>query len=65
MTLTFPLVLVLGIAAWFAARSVRLRWWAVLPLVLFGFYLANTFLAPLVDHTTRTGVDVVNSTTRK
>ncbi|WP_055585762.1 hypothetical protein [Peterkaempfera griseoplana] len=63
MTVSLPLVLVLGGLAWLVVKFFRLCWWAVVALVLFGFYLANTFLAPLIDHTTRSGVDVVNGTT--
>ncbi|MBP0452063.1 hypothetical protein J5Y04_21340 [Kitasatospora sp. RG8] len=62
MTLTLPLVLVLGVAAWAAIRFLGVRLWVAVVIGLFGFYLADTFVAPLIDGTTRTGVQVVNDT---
>ncbi|MCD0482331.1 hypothetical protein LO771_07870 [Streptacidiphilus sp. ASG 303] len=64
MSVSLPLVLVLGVVAWLVVKFFRLRWWAVLALVLFGFYLAGTIFAPLIDDTTRSGVDAVNHTTK-
>lgn len=62
MTIQLPLVVVLAIVAWMIFKFMRLRWWAVLALVLFGFYLSHTFLAPAIDGTTRTGTQIVNTT---
>ena len=61
MTLSVPLVLVLGIAAWLIVKFFRLRPWAVAALVLFGFFLAHTFMAPAITSGTRTGVQIVNN----
>lgn len=61
MTVNLPLVVVLGIAAWLIVKFFRLKLWAVVALVLFGFYLAHTFMAPAIDSGTRTGVHIVNN----
>lgn len=61
MTVNLPLVLLLGIAAWLAVKFLRIRPWAVLALVLFGFFLAHTFLAPAINSGTQTGVQIVNT----
>ncbi|MGW1837287.1 hypothetical protein [Streptomyces sp. NPDC002067] len=60
MTVTFPLVLVLGIVAWVAIKFLGIRMWAAIVIALFGFWLAHTFLAPAVESGTRTGVHLVN-----
>lgn len=62
MTVTLPLVLVLGIVTWAVVKFLGVRLWVVAVIALFGFYLASTFLAPLIDGTARTGVQVVNGT---
>ncbi|GAA1101457.1 hypothetical protein [Kitasatospora arboriphila] len=62
MTITLPLVVVLGILAWAVIRFLGVRLWVAVVIGLFGFYLAHTFLAPVIDGTTRTGVQVVNGT---
>ncbi|SES23091.1 hypothetical protein SAMN05421870_1151, partial [Streptomyces qinglanensis] len=36
--------------------------WLVVVIALFGFYLADTFLAPAIENGTRTGVETVNGT---
>lgn len=59
MTVTLPLVLVLGISAIAAAKYLGVRPWLVVLIALFGFYLAHSFLAPAIDTTTRTGVTAV------
>ncbi|MFJ4090162.1 hypothetical protein ACIPYS_01155 [Kitasatospora sp. NPDC089913] len=64
MSVTLPVVLVLGIAAWAAIRFLGVRLWVAVVIGLFGFYLADTFVAPLIDGTARTGVQVVNDTQR-
>ena len=61
MTLNLPVVLVLGIVAWLIVKFFRIRLWAVVALVLFGFFLAHTFMAPAIDSGTRTGVQIVNT----
>lgn len=60
MNVTLPLVFVLGVIAWAAIKFLGVRLWLVVVIALFGFYLADTFLAPAIDSGTRTGVDVVN-----
>ncbi|GAA1101802.1 hypothetical protein [Kitasatospora arboriphila] len=65
MNITLPLTLVLLIVSWLIVRHLRLRWWAVTALVLLGFYLATSSVAPLIDSTTHDGVQVINNTTTK
>ncbi|CAL9367416.1 hypothetical protein SUDANB106_00791 [Streptomyces sp. enrichment culture] len=64
MTVSLPLVLVLGVIAWAAIKFLGIRLWVVVVIALFGFYLADTFLAPAIDTGTRTGVKVVNGTNK-
>ncbi|GAA3627646.1 hypothetical protein ACLIYM_20670 [Streptomyces fenghuangensis] len=63
MTVSLPLVAVLGVIAWAAIKFLGIRLWVVVVIALFGFYLSQTFLAPAIDTGTRTGVEVVNGTT--
>ncbi|GAA4857144.1 hypothetical protein [Kitasatospora terrestris] len=65
MTITLPLVLVLGIVTWAAIKFLGIRLWVAVVIGLFGFYLASTFLSPVIDGATRTGVQVVNGTQQK
>ena len=60
MTVSLPLVVVLGLIVWGAVKFLGVRLWVVIVVALFGFYLADTFLAPAIDSGTRTGVDIVN-----
>ncbi|MFE5741128.1 hypothetical protein EYS09_25610 [Streptomyces kasugaensis] len=60
MTVTLPLVLVLGVVAWAAIKFLGIRMWAAIAIALFGFWLAHTFLAPAVESGTRTGVHIIN-----
>ncbi|MEU1498503.1 hypothetical protein [Streptomyces sp. NPDC005732] len=62
MTVSLPLVLVLGLIAWAAIKFLGVRVWIVVVIALFGFLLSRTFLAPAIDSGTRSGVDVVNGT---
>ncbi|MEU3349163.1 hypothetical protein ABZ723_30070 [Streptomyces sp. NPDC006700] len=62
MTVSLPLVLVLGLIAWGAIKFLGVRVWIVVVIALFGFLLSRTFLAPAIDSGTRSGVDVVNGT---
>lgn len=62
MTVTLPLVLVLGLFAWGAIKFLGVRTWIVVLVALFGFWLSDTFLAPAIESGTRSGVDVINST---
>ncbi|MER5596832.1 hypothetical protein [Streptomyces sp. NPDC002265] len=62
MTVSLPLVLVLGLVAWAAIKFLGVRVWIAVVIALFGFLLSRTFLAPAIDSGTRSGVDVVNGT---
>ncbi|WP_262706243.1 MULTISPECIES: hypothetical protein [Streptomyces] len=60
MTVSLPLVLVLGAVAWAAIKFMGVRLWVAVVIALFGFWLAHTGLAPSVESGTRSGVDSVN-----
>lgn len=62
MNVTLPLVVVLGVIAWAAIKFLGIRLWVAVVIALFGFYLADTFLAPAIDSGARSGVDIVNGT---
>ena len=62
MTVSLPLVAVLGIIAWAAIKFLGIRLWVAVVIALFGFYLAHTFLAPAIDTSTRNGVHTINGT---
>ncbi|MGW3915759.1 hypothetical protein ACWEBX_30155 [Streptomyces sp. NPDC005070] len=60
MTVSLPLVFVLGLIAWGAIKFLGVRTWVVVVIALFGFLLSQTFMAPAIDSGTRSGVDVIN-----
>ncbi|WP_405526418.1 hypothetical protein OG426_28920 [Streptomyces canus] len=60
MTVSLPLVFVLGVIAWAAIKFLSIRLWVAVVIALFGFWLAHTVLAPVIESGTRSGVDVVN-----
>ncbi|MBY8885016.1 hypothetical protein K7472_09180 [Streptomyces sp. PTM05] len=60
MSVTLPLVFVLGVIAWAAIKFMGIRLWVAVVIALFGFYLAHTFLAPAVESGARTGVHIFN-----
>ncbi|MFJ3193392.1 hypothetical protein ACIPJQ_12215 [Streptomyces griseoviridis] len=60
MTVSLPLVFVLGAFAWGAVRFLGIRTWIVVVIALFGFWLSHTFMAPAIESGTRSGVDVIN-----
>ncbi|GGS74840.1 hypothetical protein [Streptomyces violaceus] len=62
MTLSLPLVFVLGVIAWAAIKFLGIRLWVAVVIALFGFWLSYTFLAPAIESGTRSWVDVVNGT---
>jgi hypothetical protein len=62
VTVSLPLVAVLGIIAWAAIKFLGIRLWVAVVIALFGFYLTHTFLAPAIDNSTRNGVEIVNGT---
>lgn len=64
MTVELPLVLVVAIFGYFGIKMLRPPTWLVVVLLLGGFLLADTFLAPAIESGTKTGVDVVNGTTK-
>jgi hypothetical protein len=50
MTVTIPLVLVIGIAAWACYRYMGLRLWHLIVCILLGFLLAATSAAPEIQN---------------
>ncbi|MGW0211611.1 hypothetical protein ACWDZ8_39805 [Streptomyces sp. NPDC003233] len=60
MTVSLPLVVVLGFFAWGAIKFLGVRTWIAVLIALFGFWLSHTFLAPAIESGTRSGVSVVN-----
>ncbi|MGN9814826.1 MULTISPECIES: hypothetical protein [Streptomyces] len=60
MTVSLPLVAVLGFFAWGAVKFLGVRIWIVVLIALFGFWLSDTFMAPAIESGTRSGVDVIN-----
>ncbi|MGW3202671.1 hypothetical protein [Streptomyces sp. NPDC001135] len=62
MTVSLPLVLVLGFFVWGAVKFLGVRPWIVVLIALFGFWLSHTFLASGIESGTRSGVSVVNGT---
>ena len=60
MTVSLPLVVVLGFFARGAVKFLGVRTWIVVLIALFGFWLSHTFLAPAIESGTRSGVGVVN-----
>ncbi|MET8248245.1 hypothetical protein ABZV31_29890 [Streptomyces sp. NPDC005202] len=62
MTVSLPLVFVLGLFAWGAVKFLGVRTWIVVVIALFGFWLSHTFMAPAIKSGTRSGVDVINGT---
>ncbi|WP_406304974.1 hypothetical protein OHA61_25420 [Streptomyces sp. NBC_00885] len=62
MNVELPLILVVAVFGYFGIRLFRPPTWLIVVLLLGGFLLADTFLAPAIESGTRTGVDVVNDT---
>ncbi|MGW6521521.1 hypothetical protein [Streptomyces sp. NPDC054962] len=60
MTVSLPLVVVLGFFAWAAVKYLGVRIWIVVLITLFGFWLSHTFLAPAIESGPRSGVTVIN-----
>ncbi|MCI3274553.1 hypothetical protein [Streptomyces cylindrosporus] len=60
MTVSLPLVFVLGLFAWGAVKFLGVRTWVVVLIAVFGFWLSHTFMAPAIESGTRSGVDVIN-----
>ncbi|MFE6128482.1 hypothetical protein ACFQ6Q_09455 [Streptomyces sp. NPDC056437] len=64
MTVSLPLVFVLGVIAWAAIKFLGVRMWVAVVIALLGFWLSHTFLAPVIESGTRSGVGVVNGDNR-
>jgi hypothetical protein len=64
MTVELPLVILLAVIGYFGIKLMRPPTWLVVVLLLGGFLLADTFLAPAIDGATHTGVQVVNETSK-
>ncbi|MGA5794268.1 hypothetical protein ACPC27_07150 [Streptomyces cellulosae] len=60
MTVSLPLVVLLGFFVWGAVKFLGVRTWIVVLIALFGFWLSDTFMAPAIESGTRSGVDIVN-----
>ncbi|WP_330344835.1 hypothetical protein OHA09_16980 [Streptomyces longwoodensis] len=60
MTVSLPLVVLLGFFAWGAVKFLGVRTWIVVLIALFGFWLSDTFLAAAIESGTRSGGDIVN-----
>ncbi|MFE0153185.1 hypothetical protein ACFWY5_39020 [Nonomuraea sp. NPDC059007] len=50
MSVSVPLVLLMGVAVFIALRYLGLRLWQAIVCTLFGFLLAATALAPDIRH---------------
>ena len=50
MTVTIPLVLLIGVAAWICYRYMGLRLWHLIVCLLLGFLLAATSFAPEIQN---------------
>jgi hypothetical protein len=50
MTVTIPLVAVIGVAAWICYRYMGLRVWHLLVCLVLGFLLAATSFAPEIQN---------------
>lgn len=60
MTVSMPLILVLGLLVWFAIKFLGVRVWIAVVIALFGFWLSHTVMAEPIESGTRTGVGIVN-----
>ena len=64
MTVHLPLIVLLALVGYFGIKLMRPPTWLVVVLLLGGFLLAGTFLAPAIESGTKTGVSVINGTTK-
>ena len=53
MTITLSAVVLLAVLVYFLVRFAGLRGWQAVICILFGFYLANSSLAPYIRTATR------------
>jgi hypothetical protein len=63
VTVDLPLIVVLIALGYVGLKFARVPKWLVAVLLL-GFQIAHTFIAPAVDSGTHSGVEVVNGTTK-
>ncbi|WP_406305036.1 hypothetical protein OHA61_25800 [Streptomyces sp. NBC_00885] len=64
MNVELPLIVLVAIFGYFGIKLMRPPTWLIIVLLLGGFLLADTFLAPAIKSGTKTGVEVVNGTTK-
>ena len=64
MTVQLPLIVLVGLVGYFGIKLLRPPTWLVVVLLLGGFLLADTFLAPAIEGTAHTGTEIVNDTTK-
>ncbi|MFF3324534.1 hypothetical protein [Streptomyces sp. NPDC002889] len=64
MNVELPLIAVIAIFGYFGIKRLRPPTWLIVVLLLGGFLLADTFLAPTIESGTKDGVDSVNGTTK-
>jgi hypothetical protein len=57
-----PLVVFLAIVGYFGIRLFRPPTWLIVVLLLGGFLLSDTFLAPAIQGGARSGTQIVNGT---
>ncbi|MEV6110476.1 hypothetical protein AB0M28_38120 [Streptomyces sp. NPDC051940] len=60
MTIELPLILLLALIGYFGIKLIRPPMWLVVVLLLVGFQLAHSFLAPAIQDGTRDGVTVID-----
>ncbi|MFH9247071.1 hypothetical protein OHA45_16545 [Streptomyces lydicus] len=64
MTVHLPLIALVALVGYFGIKMLRPPLWLIVLLLLGGFLLADTFLAPAIESATQTGVNVLNHTTK-
>ncbi|MGW3242347.1 hypothetical protein [Streptomyces sp. NPDC001070] len=64
MTVDLPLIVVLAGLGYAGLKFTRVPKWLVVVILLIGFQLADSAIGPAVDSGTRTGVDIVNDSTK-
>jgi hypothetical protein len=64
MTVELPLIALVALIGYFGIKLMRPPTWLIVVLLLGGYLLADTVLAPAIDSGTETGVEIVNGTTK-
>ncbi|THA25342.1 hypothetical protein E4198_14695 [Streptomyces sp. RKND-216] len=62
MSVEIPLVALLAVFGYFGIKLFRPPTWLVVTLLLGGFLLADTFIAPVIEGGAETGTQIVNGT---